>query len=75
MRNDSRLKVAIVGTGISGLSAAWLLSKRHEVTIYERSDRIGGHSHTVLASVDGRTVPVDTGFIVFNRKTYPLLSG
>jgi uncharacterized protein len=74
MRNDSRLKVAIVGTGISGLSAAWLLSHRHDLTVYERSDRIGGHSHTVLASVDGRTVPVDTGFIVFNRKTYPNLT-
>ena len=73
MRKDSRLKVAIVGTGISGLSAAWLLSRRHDVTVYERSERIGGHSNTVLVSVDGRVIPVDTGFIVFNHKTYPNL--
>ena len=62
-----RLKVAVVGTGISGLSAAWLLSQRHDVTVYEQADRVGGHSNTVIA-VDRRTrVPVDTGFIVFNR--------
>ncbi len=74
MRSESRLKVAIVGTGISGLSAAWLLSRRHDVTVYESSERIGGHSNTVLASVDGRSIPVDTGFIVFNRLTYPNLT-
>jgi uncharacterized protein len=74
MRNDMRLKIAVVGTGISGLSAAWLLSSRHEVTVYERADRIGGHSNTVSARVDGRVVPVDTGFIVFNELTYPNLT-
>jgi len=74
MTNDIRLKVAIVGTGISGLSAAWLLSQRHDVTVYERADRIGGHSNTILASVGGRSIPVDTGFIVFNRRTYPNLT-
>jgi uncharacterized protein len=73
MPTDIRLKVAIVGTGISGLSAAWLLSQRHDVTVYERADRIGGHSNTILASVGGRSIPVDTGFIVFNRRTYPNL--
>jgi uncharacterized protein len=73
MSNGARLKVAIVGTGISGLSAAWLLSQRHDVTVYERADRVGGHSNTILASVDGRRIPVDTGFIVFNRRTYPNL--
>ncbi len=46
-------KIAVVGTGISGLSAAWLLSQRHDVTVYERADRIGGHSNTVVASVGG----------------------
>src|SRR5688572_33489600 len=70
---DVRLRVAVVGTGISGLAAAWLLSQRHDVTVYEQSDRIGGHSNTVIASIDGRRVPVDTGFIVFNRATYPNL--
>ena len=73
MPTDIRLKVAIVGTGISGLSAAWLLSQRHDVTVYERADRVGGHSNTILASVGGRIIPVDTGFIVFNRRTYPNL--
>jgi predicted NAD/FAD-binding protein len=71
---DTRLRVAVVGTGISGLSAAWLLSQRHDVTVYERSYRIGGHSNTVVASVGGASIPVDTGFIVFNRKAYPNLA-
>ena len=74
MHPHRRLKIAIVGTGISGLSAAWLLSQRHEVTIFERAERVGGHSNTVVATVDGRSIPVDTGFIVFNRKTYPNLT-
>lgn len=74
MTTGTRLKIAIVGTGISGLSAAWLLNQRHEVTVYERADRIGGHSNTILASVGGCNIPVDTGFIVFNRRTYPNLS-
>jgi predicted NAD/FAD-binding protein len=73
-RNGVRLKVAVVGTGISGLSAAWLLSEDHDVTVYERSERIGGHSNTVIASVGGHQIPVDTGFIVFNRNAYPNLS-
>ena len=58
MPTDIRLKVAIVGTGISGLSAAWLLSQRHDVTVYECADRVGGHSNTILASVDGQDIPV-----------------
>jgi len=74
MSTNTRVSVAIVGTGISGLSAAWLLSQRHDVTVYERAERIGGHSNTILASVGGRSIPVDTGFIVFNRRTYPNLT-
>jgi predicted NAD/FAD-binding protein len=74
MPANIRLKIAIVGTGMSGLSAAWLLSQRHDVTVYERADRIGGHSNTILASVGDRSIPVDTGFIVFNRRTYPNLT-
>lgn len=64
------LDIAIIGTGISGLSAAWLLSKRHRVTVFEAEPRIGGHSCTV--EVDG--TPVDTGFIVYNERTYPNLT-
>src|SRR5215213_10710895 len=74
MLSNVRHKIAIIGTGISGLSASWLLSKRHDVTVYERADRIGGHSNTIVASIGGRSIPVDTGFIVFNRQTYPNLT-
>ncbi|MBX9773971.1 MAG: FAD-dependent oxidoreductase [Xanthobacteraceae bacterium] len=73
MTVGARFRIAVVGTGISGLSAAWLLSQRHDVSVYERADRVGGHSNTVLAPVDGGRIPVDTGFIVFNRVTYPNL--
>jgi uncharacterized protein len=68
------LKIAVVGSGISGLSAAWLLSQRHEVTLFEADDRIGGHSNTVMCPTSDGEVPVDTGFIVYNNKTYPNLS-
>jgi len=70
MQADGTLNIAVVGSGISGLSAAWLLSHRHRVTLFEADDRIGGHSHTVMA---GGT-PVDTGFIVYNEQTYPNLT-
>ncbi len=64
------MRIAVVGSGISGLSAAWLLAQRHDVTLFEADDRIGGHSHTV--EVAGTAV--DTGFIVFNDSTYPNLT-
>ncbi len=70
MRNKS---IAVIGSGISGLSAAWLLSKKHQVTLYDRNDYPGGHSNTRTVVVEGKPVPVDTGFIVFNEKTYPNL--
>lgn len=68
-----RQKIAIVGSGISGLGAAYLLSPHHDVTVFEIDHRLGGHSHTVDINVDGRQFGVDTGFLVFNERTYPLL--
>jgi uncharacterized protein len=73
-QQKKRLKVAVIGTGISGMAAAWLLNARHDVTVYERSERIGGHSRTVDAPTGDTAIPVDTGFIVYNEKTYPNLT-
>jgi Predicted NAD/FAD-binding protein len=72
--SDRRLEIAVIGSGISGLSAAWLLSSRHDVTLYEIDRRLGGHSNTVLAPTEGASIPVDTGFIVYNEVTYPNLT-
>jgi predicted NAD/FAD-binding protein len=74
MSSGPRLKIAVIGTGISGLSAAWLLSQRHDVTVYERASRPGGHSNTIEVRATGRAIPVDTGFIVYNPKNYPNLT-
>lgn len=71
---DGRLEIAVIGSGISGLAAAWLLSDRHDVTLYEIDRRLGGHSNTVLAPTSGASIPVDTGFIVYNEVTYPNLT-
>ena len=65
------MKIAIIGSGISGLTSAHLLNRSHEITLLEASDWIGGHTHTVDVTVDGRNYAVDTGFIVFNDWTYP----
>lgn len=70
----SRQRIAIIGSGISGLSAAWLLHPHHDITVYEANDYIGGHSHTVDIETGGNTLPVDTGFIVYNNRNYPNLS-
>ncbi|MBM3649686.1 MAG: FAD-dependent oxidoreductase [Alphaproteobacteria bacterium] len=67
------MKVAVVGGGVAGLGAAWLLSSRHDVVVYEREARFGGHSCTVDAPVHGGTRAVDMGFIVFNECNYPNL--
>ena len=65
--SGKRLRIAVVGSGISGLSAAWMLDRQHDVTLYERDVRAGGHSRTLdVALGGGRSVPVDTGFIVYN---------
>ena len=69
------MRIAVVGTGISGLAAAWLLDRQHDVHVYEGADRLGGHTHTVHVDRDGRDpLPVDTGFIVYNEPTYPMLT-
>ena len=68
------MKIAIVGSGIAGLGAAWLLSRHHEVVLFESQDRLGGHTHTHRVSQQGREYSVDTGFIVFNPENYPLLT-
>lgn len=65
------MKIAIIGSGISGLTSAHLLNRSHEITLFEASDWIGGHTHTVDVTLDGRNYAVDTGFIVFNDWTYP----
>ncbi|MEN8847523.1 MAG: FAD-dependent oxidoreductase [Akkermansiaceae bacterium] len=70
----SRQRIAIVGTGISGLACAHFLHRHHDLTLFEKDDRIGGHSHTVLAPESDREVPIDTGFMVYNEVTYPHLT-
>ena len=68
------MKIAVIGSGVSGLASAWLLSRKHEVHLFEKRARLGGHTHTVVHDVDGRELPLDTGFIVYNNRTYPLLT-
>ncbi len=67
------MRIAVVGSGISGLGAAWLLSREHEVVLFEKESRLGGHTHTHHVSVGEREFAVDTGFIVYNNENYPLL--
>ncbi len=68
-------RIGIIGTGISGLGAAFLLQRRHDITLYEKAPRIGGHTRTLTVDYDGVPIPVDTGFIVFNERNYPNLTG
>ena len=65
------MKIAIIGSGISGLTSAYLLNRKHDVKIFEANDYIGGHTHTHNIDIDGSSYSVDTGFIVYNEKTYP----
>jgi predicted NAD/FAD-binding protein len=75
MRHMSKVeRIAVIGSGISGLASAWLLARRHAVTLYEANDYLGGHTHTHQVVVGGRAHRVDTGFIVFNPAHYPLLT-
>lgn len=73
LREAAPLDIAVVGTGISGMGAAWLLAQNHNVTVYEQATRTGGHSNTVIADVADGSVAVDTGFIVYNQRNYPNL--
>jgi predicted NAD/FAD-binding protein len=68
------MRVAVIGTGIAGNAAAWALSKRYPVTVYDRELRPGGHSHTVTIDYDGKPLAVDIGFIVYNELNYPDLA-
>jgi NAD(P)-binding Rossmann-like domain len=68
------MRVAVIGTGIAGGAAAWTLSKRCSVTVYDRELRPGGHSHTVTIDYDGAPIAVDVGFIAYNELNYPGLT-
>jgi predicted NAD/FAD-binding protein len=65
------MRIAVIGTGIAGMTSAYLLSEDHEVVVFEANDYVGGHTNTVDVSFNGSQYAVDTGFIVFNEKTYP----
>ena len=70
----TRQRIAIVGTGISGMACAHFLSREHDVVLFEKDNRVGGHSNTVMVQEGDIQLPIDTGFMVYNEVTYPLLT-
>ena len=74
MKNEKKLKIAVIGAGISGLGSAYLLSKKHTVDLFEKENRLGGHARTTIVEEENKKFGVDTGFLVFNQETYPLLT-
>ena len=68
------MRIAVIGSGIAGLASSWLLSRQHEVTLFEANDYFGGHTHTHAVSLGGRQYAVDSGFIVFSPRHYPLFT-
>ena len=66
------MKIAIIGSGISGLTCAYLLNKKHDISLYEKNNYIGGHTHTHLITENNKSYNVDSIFIVFNEDTYPI---
>lgn len=68
------MRIAVIGSGISGLASAYWLSGQHQVTLYEAGGRLGGHTHTHQIEQEGRHYAIDTGFIVFNPENYPLFT-
>jgi uncharacterized protein len=71
MIGPDRKQVAIIGGGAAGLTVAWQLHARHDVTLFERADCLGGHAKTVSVEDSGRLLPLDLGFMVFNRRKFP----
>ena len=69
------MKIAVIGSGVAGLGAAWALQGLHELVVYEADDRLGGHANTVTIDYAGKAIDVDTGFIVYNEENYPNLRG
>jgi predicted NAD/FAD-binding protein len=75
MENTEKKRIAVVGAGVAGIVTAYLLSRRHDVTLIEKNDYIGGHTNTIdIQDGSGAVIPVDTGFIVLNDRTYPLFN-
>ncbi len=66
--------LAIIGTGIAGMACGYYLHKEYAVTVYEKNDYVGGHTHAVDVEEDARFIPIDTGFIIYNEVSYPHLT-